>query len=188
MITWPRLVLAYILASLFCLGVWYILPVPIPLVPVHAITSADIQADVQRELKQKEIDKAAAISARLYGLYGCPVGLAQTTARHAVAKGLPVRLVTAVVIVESTCRQRAISKAGATGYMQVMPKLHHVSRKALMDKETNFDVGTTILAKLIHLYGIEQGLASYFGITPGSDAGWDYAYHVREVAGYIRRQ
>ena len=188
MTTYPRIFLAYVLASIFCLGCWYYNPVPIPQVPVHAITSADVIAEVQRELKQKEIDKAAVVSARLYRAYGCPVALAQPTAVNSVTYHVPVRLSTAVVIVESTCRPRAISKAGAVGYWQVMPKLHHTTRKALYDRDTNFEIGTRYLSFLIHRDGMETGVAEYFGVTPGSDAAWDYAFHVFEVAGYRTNQ
>jgi soluble lytic murein transglycosylase-like protein len=161
-------------------------PAPPPIQP-RSYTEADIKRVYAAEVKEKTIQKAAKIAARLYRAYGCPVSLARPTAENAIENGLPVRLVTSVIIVESSCRQRAVSKAGATGYMQVMPKLHHVSRQALMDRDTNLRVGTRILANLIHLYGRETGLASYFGISPGSDAAWDYSYRVMEVAGYTQQ-
>src|SRR5271157_2960095 len=188
MLSWPRLVLAYILAGLFCLGVWYYQPVPIPRVRVHAPTEADIKAEWALELQQKEIDKAIPVSAHLSREYGCPVELSAPTAVFATSNHLPVRVVTAVVIVESSCRPRVINpRSGATGLMQVMPKMHRASRKDLLDRETNLRVGTHLLAQLIHQYGLEEGVASYFGITPGSDAAYDYAYHVLEVAGYKRK-
>src|SRR5208283_1361572 len=184
MVTWPRLFLAYLLASLFCLGVWYYIPVPIPYVPVRLLTEASVQAEWKFEQKQKAIDRAARISARLYRSYGCPVSLAWPTAVNAMENRLSVRLVTAVVIVESTCRPYAVSEKGATGLMQIMPKMHHVSKSALMNQDYNLKVGTQFLAYLIRMYGIEEGLANYFGISPGSNAAWDYSFRVMEVAGY----
>jgi soluble lytic murein transglycosylase-like protein len=185
MTSYPRLLLSYVLAGLFCLGVWYLNPVPqTPPVPVHAISTVDIKTGLGLELKQKEIERVAIQSARLYKFYGCSSELAYPTAQYAVMYNAPVKLATAMVIVESSCNPYAISKAGAVGLTQVMPKLYHVSRKSYFDRDANLKIGIRILAELIHRYGVEEGTAYYFGVTPGSDAGWDYAYRVMRVAGY----
>jgi hypothetical protein len=177
---------AYVLASLFCLGIYLYHPTEIPSVPVHASTPVEIETGIQRELKQMEIDKAIAASAKLYRAYGCPISLAQPTAVSAIDYHIPVRLNTAVVIVESTCRQRAISDAGAIGYMQIIPQLHHTTRKALFDRDTNLRIGTRYLASLVHQYGLRDGLHHYLGmgVDDGETDGDSYASRVLTIAGY----
>jgi soluble lytic murein transglycosylase-like protein len=179
------LLLTVLLAgALICAGVdWQ--PTPPPIQP-RSYTEADIKKVFAAEVKEKEIQRATKQSARLYRAYGCPVIYARLTAENAMADGLPVRLVTAVNIVESTCRPHIISNKGAVGLMQVMPKLHHLSRQALMDPNTNLREGTRILARLVHTYGMEEGLARYYGLIEGPDP-WDYSYHVMEVAGYTQQ-
>jgi hypothetical protein len=55
-----------------------------------------------------------------------------------------------------------------------------------MDPTTNLREGTRILARLVHAYGVEEGLARYYGLIEGPDP-WDYSYRVMEVAGYTQQ-
>lgn len=175
------------LASSFCLGQWYYQPIPIPHVPVHAISKAEIHAELQRERKQKEIERAEVLAAHVFRSHGCSSSLAHITAVNAVANGISARLSAAVIIVESSCQQYAVNKqSGATGLMQVMPKVHHLPRSKLFDRDFNIWFGTRYLAGLVHQFGPEAGLANYYGVTPGSSAAWNYADHVLIVAGYRR--
>lgn len=187
MITWPRLLLSYVLASLFCLGVWYYQPVPIPRVVVTPYTAQYLEAQFRAAQQQKVIDRAVKVSAHIYRRYNCTDVWAKPTVLYALQHGVPVRIATAVVIVESSCNPNAYNRySGATGLTQVMPKIHHVSRQALLDPNRNLDVGTRYLGYLIRVYGIEDGVANYFGVTEGSDKAYDYADHVLLVAGYRR--
>ena len=112
----------------------------------------------------------------------CDGDISRLVTRAAMANRIPVRIVAADIVVESGCNASAKSKAGALGLMQVMPKLNHVSSKLLWNPETNVEIGTRILANKIHRYGYHGGLARYFGISQGSDAGEHYAAKVLAVA------
>ncbi len=183
MISYPRFLLSCVLIGLSCLGVWYFTPVPqTPIIFTYPTSPSSIIQELESELKQKKIDKATIQSAKLYRLYGCSTTLAYPTAVEAIAFDVPVLIATAIVIVESTCNPRAISKAGATGLMQIMPQMHHITRKALFDQQTNLRIGIRYLSELIHMYGLETGIAYYFGVTPGSQAAWEYSQRVMNIA------
>ena len=174
-----------VLSLLLLTGQWYCQPIPFPAVPVHAISKADIHAELRREQKQKEIERAEVLAAHTFRSHGCSSSLAHITAVNAVNNGISARLSAAVIIVESSCQQYAVNKkSGAVGYMQVMPKVHHLSRSKLFEREFNIWFGTRYLAGLVHQFGLEAGVANYYGITPGSSTAWDYADHVLQVAGY----
>lgn len=185
MITWPRLFLSYVFASLFCLGVYLYNPIQTPKIPVRPV---DVKAELQRELQQKEVHKATIEAASIYRRYGCSVELAGPTAEKSVKYQVHPKIATAVVITESSCNERAFNrKSGASGLMQIMPHMHHISRKEVFDREKNLDKGMEILSGLVHTYGNEEGVARYFGITPGSNAAWDYEFRVMQIAGYRGR-
>lgn len=104
--------------------------------------------------------------------------------------GLDPQLVLSVIQVESKFRKYAVSKAGARGYMQVMPfwvKLIGDSQQNLFNLRTNLRYGCTILR---HYLTIEHGdmvrtLARYNGSLGQSrysnnvlrawSGNWDYA-------------
>jgi Transglycosylase SLT domain len=166
---------------------WLHQPVEIPKIEAHPYTEQYLRSEFEWEQKQKEIAHQVEISAHIYRNYNCSAILAGPTAQYASLHHLPVSLVTAVVIIESSCHSDATNrKSGATGLMQVMPGMHGASRKALLNRETNIAVGTKLLGTLVHDHGMEEGVASYFGITPGSDAAWDYADRVFKVAKFRR--
>ncbi|UCD67906.1 MAG: lytic transglycosylase domain-containing protein [Betaproteobacteria bacterium] len=77
---------------------------------------------------------------------------------EATRAGLDPQLVLAVVHVESAFRRYAISKAGAQGYMQVMPfwvkLIGNQDSHNLFDSRTNLRYGCVILR---HYLDIEQG-------------------------------
>lgn len=175
------------IASVLSLGGWYFQYISIPKILVHISTPAEIQHHLQEEIEQRRINSAINASAKLYETHGCSPSLAKPTAIAAIEYNLPVRLATAIVIVESSCRQTAISSTGAVGLMQVIPSWHHTSRRALLNRDTNLQIGTKFLASLIRKYGIEQGVANYHGFVPDENAGWDYETQVMQVAGYQGR-
>lgn len=81
-------------------------------------------------------------------------------------RGLDVDLVHAVIAAESGYNPRAVSPAGALGLMQVMPDTaadYGVDDpQRLFDPETNVDVGTRHLKRLIGKYGnIPRAVAAY---------------------------
>lgn len=178
--------LIFLLAGLLLLKGWsyqsITIPNPLPVDP--AVVQKSISNELVQEKRQKMIDRDIRVSAGIYRRYSCPAALARPTAYYSVRNRVSVRLVTAVVIVESSCRPHVISKAGAIGYMQILPKAHHLSRRALQNPDTNLNEGSAILSRLVRTYGYEYGLANYFGVTEGSIVAYDYADKVLIVAGY----
>ncbi|MCG6876887.1 MAG: lytic transglycosylase domain-containing protein [Betaproteobacteria bacterium] len=81
----------------------------------------------------------------------------KTVHYEAVRAGLNPQLILGVIQVESAFRKYAVSRAGARGYMQVMPfwvKLIGTSEHNLFHLRTNLRYGCTILR---HYLDIEKG-------------------------------
>ena len=153
-------------------------------ISANAQTPDLIQREMQHEARQKEYDLAARVARFIYRTHGCTDSFAELTAENALEHKLPVRLVAAVVVVESTCRPWIISSEGAVGLMQIVPKQWHVSRSELKNPAFNLRKGTEILAQFIRPYGIREGLHHYNGLgvgCPGCDT--EYADKVLLVAG-----
>jgi hypothetical protein len=100
-----------------------------------------------------------------------------TAWRAAQEVGLDPYLVLAVIAVESRFNPVAESGMGARGLMQIIPKYHQeklVSRGgevALLDPESNIEVGTQILKEYVHRTGtLEAGLQFYNGALKDSSA------------------
>jgi len=74
----------------------------------HAYSPEDIRAEFAREQKQKEYDRVEHTARKLFRSYGCRGDLAPATARSAVDLGLNIRILTALIFVESTCRTNAV--------------------------------------------------------------------------------
>jgi soluble lytic murein transglycosylase-like protein len=94
--------------------------------------------------------------------------------RAAAAAGLDPLLVLAVISIESRFNPLAESSMGAKGLMQIIPKFHraklalHGGDQAVLDPESNIEVGTRILREYIYRTGtLEAGLQFYNG------ASWD---------------
>jgi soluble lytic murein transglycosylase-like protein len=96
--------------------------------------------------------------------------------------GLDPQLVLAVVEVESKFRKYAVSRAGARGYMQVMPfwiKLIGDENHNLFALRTNLRYGCTILR---HYLDIERGnVARALGRYNGSAGQMKYSERVRQA-------
>lgn len=153
-------------------------------IAVSAQTPNTIQQEIHREAHLKEYNLAVRVARFIYRAHGCTDSFAGLTAETALAFKLPVRLIAAVVVVESTCRPWVVSSEGAVGLMQIVPKQWHVSRSALKNPAFNIAKGTEILAHFVRPYGIREGLHHYNGLGVGCsacDAG--YADKVLRVAG-----
>ena len=153
---------------------------------VRAQTSQSLTLQLRVEHVEKEIKRQAKIARMLYLAHGCTDTYAELTARTAYKVGLPVRLITSVVIVESTCRPRIVSSEGAVGLMQV-GRVWHVSRLQLQDPAFNLMIGSRILAQDIRQYGVREGLHHYNGMgvdCASCDGG--YPEKVLLVAGLIK--
>jgi hypothetical protein len=149
---------------------------------VHAYSPEDIRAEFAREQKQKEYDRVEHIARKLFRSYGCRGDLAPATARSAVDLGLNIRILTALIFVESSCRTNAVSSKDAVGPTQVNWRVwRQYTRQQLLDPETNVRAGSKILAGYVRLYGIREGLHAYNGFGDPTSA---YADKVLLVAGY----
>src|SRR5271170_2754904 len=101
---------AYVLASLFCLGIFLYAPVEIPKIHVQPYSAEYLSAELIAEQRQQEINRAIEVSAHIYRNHNCSNVLAAPTVKYATLHNLPVQLVTAVVIVESSCHDNATNR------------------------------------------------------------------------------
>ena len=90
-------------------------------------------------------------------------------AQEALRAGIDPRIVAATVVVESGCNQYAISRRGAIGYMQVMPRVWKdrydiAGEYNLFNDRDNLRVGATILSQLVQTYGVWEGVRRYQGL------------------------
>jgi soluble lytic murein transglycosylase-like protein len=103
----------------------------------------------------------------------------KTVHYEAIRAGLDPQLVLGIIEVESAFRKYAVSRAGARGYMQVMPfwiKLIGTSEHNLFHLRTNLRYGCTILR---HYLDIEKGdLFRALGRYNGSLGKADYPNQV----------
>jgi soluble lytic murein transglycosylase-like protein len=81
-----------------------------------------------------------------------------TAARH----GVDVRVVSALIEVESAYHSRAVSPKGARGLMQVMPATgRQYGALDLFDPKVNLEAGVQHLKKLLSRYDLPLALAAY---------------------------
>ncbi len=112
--------------------------------------------------------------------------LIDLVAREALRAGIDPRMLAATVVVESGCNQYAISRRGAVGYMQVMPRVWKdrydiAGEYNLFNEHDNLRVGATILSELVQNYGVWEGVRRYQGL--GQDcATCDMGYTTKILA------
>jgi len=170
-----------LIVGLFPIGLFSPDAAPKPLY-TPAYSPEDIRAEFAREQKQKEYDRVEHIARKLFRSYGCRGDLAPATARSAVDLGLNIRILTALIFVESTCRTNAVSSKDAVGPTQVNWRVwHQYTRQQLLDPETNVRAGSKILAGYVRRYGLREGLHAYNGFGDPTSA---YPDKVLLVAGY----
>jgi len=117
---------------------------------------------------------AAALDvARVFGRSaGCAEAdpkLIDTVASEALKADMDPRLLAATVAVESACDPMAVSKRGAIGFTQIMPKIwkdkfDFANTVNLFNPNDNLHAGATILSGLIKQYGVAAGVRRYQGI------------------------
>lgn len=107
----------------------------------------------------------------------------------AVAEGVPLELVFAVIEVESAWQPRAVSPKGAVGLMQLMPATAYTFGVAnRFDPEQNVRGGVAYLGHLLRRFGGDLRLATaayYTGERPVVRAG--LGLHSAEVVRYVER-
>jgi soluble lytic murein transglycosylase-like protein len=153
-------------------------PAPKPLLAT-ALTPETMTALYRQERRQGEYAAAVRVARRVLVANGCSSKYAAITARAAVDSRLSVRMVAAVVFVESSCRANMVSRKGAVGLVQVNPRVWRYSRRTLQDPYTNLQIGTRILAGYIRAHGVREGLHRYNGLGDPSE---DYSERVLQAA------
>lgn len=116
--------------------------------------------------------EVAKVFGRARGCEEASPELIYTVSREAVGSGIDPRLAAATVAIESECNPFAVSNRGAIGYMQVTPKTwcskyDCTARYNLLNMHDNVHVGVSILAELIHAYGVKNGVRRYQGLGIG---------------------
>ena len=70
-------------------------------------------------------------------------------------------ILTALIVVESSANNTAVSRKGAIGLTQVMPGIWRFDRKTLIDPYKNIEIGSSILKYYIKRHGLDGGLSAY---------------------------
>lgn len=95
--------------------------------------------------------------------------IVQSAMRNAKQHKLDPELILALIAVESTFKERAVSRMGARGLMQVMPHADHVNTIGgahhLFDPSKNIEAGSRILVRYLntHSGNMRRALLSYNG-------------------------
>ncbi|HRD66921.1 MAG TPA: lytic transglycosylase domain-containing protein [Candidatus Competibacter sp.] len=127
------------------------------------------------EVKPTNQNKAINLSQHIQRKYGVPEYKATQIVQEAMDNGdrhqLEPELILAIIAVESTFKERAVSRVGARGLMQVMPGPHRSKirdiggSRALFDPAKNIHIGSRILAGYLdtHSGNLRRALLNYNG-------------------------
>ena len=128
--------------------------------------------------------------------YLYPLGYWETVRAAALARGVDPFFVLALIRQESLFEPEATSSAGARGLMQLLPATaRHLASAdgtsppaelALEDVETNIDLGTRLLARLLRQFrgSLVKALAAYNG-GEEAVAKWERRYPGREADEFV---
>ena len=141
---------------------------------INSDADADADADAG-ELKPADQRKVARLSKHIQSKYRIPEARAQRIVREAIRNGkrhdMDPELILAVIAVESTFKEHAVSRVGARGLMQVMPGSHKGKvrkiggTRALFDPAKNIHTGSQILVEYLadHSGDLRRALLNYNG-------------------------
>jgi hypothetical protein len=93
-------------------------------------------------------------------------------------------LLTALIVVESGANHGAVSRKGAVGLTQVMPKIWQCKKQELLNPYRNIEIGSKILKYYIDRNGVHGGLSSYN--SGRTDYALDYAHSVLAIANDLK--
>ncbi|MDG4555028.1 MAG: lytic transglycosylase domain-containing protein [Candidatus Competibacter sp.] len=148
---------------------------PIAAINPDSSTDADADADADVDVEPDDHGKVARLSRHIQSKYRVPETRARRIVREAVRNGkrhdVDPELILAVIAVESTFKEHAVSRVGARGLMQVMPGSHKgkVRRiggaRALFDPAKNIHTGSQILVEYLedHSGNLRRALLNYNG-------------------------
>ena len=155
-----------------CLGMLWLVPggatVPATQSKVKVVPTEQVAARVRTQQQHR---LAQFIQARYQVPYAKAASIVQEAHRHAARHDLPAELILAIIAVESTFREKAVSRMGARGLMQIMPKYHphKVKRiggpRALFEPGKNIATGSQILGDYLVQSGgdLKKALLRYNG-------------------------
>jgi len=136
---------------------------------------------------------AAIDVARVFGRsQGCAKADAEliiAVAVEAIKADVDPRILAATVAIESACDPMAVSRRGAIGITQIMPKIwmgrfDFTGSINLFNRQDNLRTGALILGGLIKQYGVAQGVRRYQGTgTDCSTCGDAYVPKILTLAG-----
>lgn len=181
-----KVLISYLLTATALLGIAATYPGPkAPKIHAAPFTEAYLNDQILAQAKQSQYDAAEETASRIFKQNCGDDEYAELVAHASVDKKLPVRIVSALIVVESTCRANVTSSEGAVGLMQVSVRTWHVPADWLKDPEYNIRKGTDILASYTAAHGIREGLHRYNGLGVGCDAcDGQYPDKVLLIAGY----
>lgn len=136
----------------------------------QAPTVESLTAQLASEQKQAQYDEAEEISSRILRSHCGDDEYAESLAHAALDAHISVRVATAIMVIESTCRPDVVSPQGAVGLMQVVPSTWHVPAERLRDPDFNIRKGTAILAAYMQGRDVRAGLRRYNGTGEGCTA------------------
>ena len=136
-----------------------------------APTLAVVRPDEAAPVASKKIEALAAFLAKKYRVsLDVTQQLVSTAYTQGARAGVDPLLIIAVMAVESSFNPIAESVAGAKGLMQIIPRYHAdkfdatEGESAMLDPETNIQVGARVLKEYIHRGGgLISGLQLYNG-------------------------
>jgi soluble lytic murein transglycosylase-like protein len=134
--------------------------------------AAENQAQAVLARQQARIDNLSSYIEATYDVHPKKAdAIVAEAIRIAKTHKLDPELILAVIAVESTFREKAVSRAGARGLMQIVPKWHRQKvqavggSRALFDLKKNIHVGTQILNEYLALSrgNLRRALLRYNG-------------------------
>ena len=143
--------------------------------PAQTSTIPDTNTTADSAVTPAHHQKVARLSRHIQDRYQVPGHRADTIVREAVDNGsrhrIDPELILAVIAVESTFKERAVSRCGARGLMQVMPGSHDRKMQQiggshqLFDPAKNIHIGSWILVSYLddHDGNLRRALLSYNG-------------------------
>ena len=98
--------------------------------------------------------------------------IANAVYNQSEANEIEFEMIVGIISTESSFNTKAISKEGATGLMQVIPKYHRVKIKgrSLFEPEVAIEVGTAVYKDCLNKYSLnnKKALSCYSGSSGGT--------------------
>jgi soluble lytic murein transglycosylase len=124
----------------------------------------------------------------------CPLPYQASLKRAAARQKVDPMLVAGIIRQESAFQADAVSRAGAVGLMQVLPKTGHkvarqlhvrYARARLLDPEYNLQLGTRYLADLLSTLGTPESALAAFNAGEERVAAWQAERNFEEPAEFV---